>query len=60
MAKKTQYLNALDTKKADTRQEVEAWAKKQKKNYKEAGQSVKFTIDLGNDQRWIAKILPKV
>ena len=58
--KKAQYLNALETKKTDTRQEAEAWAKKKKASYKEANQSVKFTIDYGNDQKWIAKILPKV
>lgn len=58
--KKAQYLNALETKKTDTRQEAEKWAKDKKKSYKEAGQMVKITIDYGNDQRWQAKILPKV
>ncbi len=60
MKKKAQYLNALETKKTDTRQEAEKWAKDKKKMYKEAGQSVKITIDYSNAQQWIAKILPKV
>ena len=60
MARKAMYYNALETKKTSTRQEGEAWAKKKKKEYKEAGQPVKFTIDYGNDQAWITKILPKV
>lgn len=54
------YLNALETKKTDTRQEAEKWAKDRKKSYKEAGQMVKITIGYENDQRWVAKILPKV
>ncbi len=60
MKKKPEYFNALETKKASTRAEAEGWAKKKKASYKEAGQSVKITIDYGNDQKWIAKILPKV
>lgn len=58
--KKPEYYNALETKKAESRKEAEAWAKKKKADYKQAGQSVKIMIDYGNDQKWIAKILPKV
>lgn len=60
MKKRPEYFNALETKKGDTRAEVSAWAKKKKADYKQSGQSVKIMIDYGNDQRWIAKILPKV
>ena len=60
MARKAQYFNALETKKTSTRQEGEAWGKKKKAEYKQAGQSVKITVDYGNDQAWITKILPKV
>jgi len=60
MVKKPVYFNALESKKTETRAEAEAWAKSRKKMYKESGQAVKITIDYGNDQRWQAKILPKV
>ncbi len=60
VVRKAQYLNALETKKGETRQEVSSWAKKKKADYKQSGQQVKIMIDFGNDQRWIAKILPKL
>lgn len=60
MSKKPQYFNALETKKFDTRGAADTWLSKRKKEYKDSGQPVKTTVDYGNDQRWIAKILPKV
>jgi hypothetical protein len=54
------YQNKLESRKFDTRQDAEKWAKDRKQMYKEGGQSVRLTVDYGNDQRWEAKILPKV
>lgn len=60
MTKKPMYLNSLESRKTETRAEAEKWAKDKKKMYKQAGQSVKYTIDYINEQKWQAKILPKV
>jgi hypothetical protein len=60
MKNKPQYFNALETKKFDSRAAADAWLKQRKREYKDSGQPVKTTVDYGNDQRWQAKILPKV
>lgn len=60
MAKRPVYFNYIEKKVFNNRAEAEQWANSKKKTYKDAGQSVRKTVSYENDQKWHAKILPKV
>lgn len=57
--KRPEYFNNSESKRFLNKSDAELWASKRKDDYKQMGISVKITIDRGNDQLWVAKILPK-
>jgi hypothetical protein len=56
-----QYARLIDSKEFRTQAEAEAWAKEQKRTYKQQDATVKYDIAFVNTTRqWVAKLYLKV